>query len=855
MSISLSSTFDEQTPSINYDALQTFDGSTEGADIISTPFAAIVSNKLPAIAFTQKLFELRPDLFGAYGMSLVYAQHSGTAYKPEVIYSLFEQYIKYGPKQIISALNNRAPGNFELCPNHIILWAKLLRQTRMTIGFEPVMSKLNNVLNAFFANKKIDIKGIKYDISTFKPLCYTRAGECFFTILPYICYIITFLNDCRPYTFNEATTESSTFGFYNSLEQHFMKYYTAMEQDTKVNLPKTNPRAIPATVTDVMIADMLKKMLHPDRIIEVRNAEISKTPSLLNECIHDQAQLSDAYVEQAFMNTMNKLIKIIIHQFPLKHLFDAIPLFKNDNSGLNVNELMNWTSYCLSGGDKPFIIESSIHTNKKSLTKNYTNVLHCEPIKLVSYPAELVGKQELRSNIDKLNISKCQPFCENDIVLNMCTAFVRKRFESKRNDILDDDPITINEPMLWHENVFKQPISAVLRNLFINGIWSYENSTMAPVIKFLYTIPEFVSEVNDIIALGNVTEIAYGNHLGSAVISTYLLSYLNFMVLTALANGYDLKYVRPYRFLVRSEVDAGRIGKLCDMVTSLLFISNVKYSRFVNVNVKEFVELMEKSPVIQQPYVKRLADFADIYAIGGCELYRWATNPNPLIRGCMWYYNVFGWSEDLENFYLWIRDLDNTALMELLEASVNDTAMLESTIKVQLLKVKDMKKHPLIAANYEFDEKMAYRERNHIYVLDSKIDTKSAIGAISKYIFKRTTAASSTLEYIMFKRIMYQAGEVVARKAFKNSVDIADKLHPANISDLGISIMAPIYDVLGKVDEVKVINHTPSGYRIEQLILGNSREANNQVILIYTKTPARTRFSSEVKDVPKGPIK
>lgn len=847
MSFSLGSTFDARTPSLNYDALQTFDGSVEGDDTISTPFATIMADRLPAIAFTQKLFELRPDLFGAYAMSLVYAQHSGTAYKPEVIYSMFEQYIKYGPKQVITSLNTRQVGTYELCPNYIILWAKLLRQTRMTIGFEPVMSKLNNTLNAFFANKKINIKGINYDIAIFKPLCYTRAGECFFTILPYICYLITFLCDCRPYTFNEATTESSTFGFYNSLEQHFQKYYTAMNEDTGVNLPKTNPRAIPAKVTDAMIADMLKKMLHPDRIIEVRNAEISKTPSLLNECIHDQAQLSDAYVEQAFTTTMNRLIKIIIHQFPLKYIFDAIPQFRNDSSNLNMNELMNWTNYCLAGGNKPFCIESGIHTNKKALLQNYTNIRHCESIKLVSYPAELVGKQELKSNINPINIAKGQPFCENDVVLNMGTAYVRKRFDAKRNDILDDDPIAINETMLWHENTFKQPIGALLRNLFLNGIWAYENSTMIQAFKILYSIPEFVSEVNDLIALGNVTEIAYSNHLGSTVIAAYLLSYLNLMVITAMANGYDLKYIRPYRFLVRSEVDRGRIAKLCDMATSLLYISHPKYAGFVNAVTRDFVELMEKSPVIQQPYVKRLADFADIYAIGGCELYRWATHVNPLVRGCMWYYNVFGWSEDLENFFLWIQALDNSALMELLESSVNDTALMESTIKIQLMKVKDMKKHPLIHANYEFDEKLSYRERSHIYVLDPKINNKGVVGTITRYIFKRTAAASATMESIMFKRIMYQAGEVIARKAQKNSVDIADKIHAANISDLGIGIMAPIYDVLGKVDEVKVINHTPSGYRIEQLILGNSRNPANQVILIYTKQPLRTRFSSYVE--------
>lgn len=847
MSISLNATFDKATPSINYDALQTFDMAVDTDDEIATPFSYLTADKHPATAFTQHMFELRPDLFGAYAMSLVYGLHSGTAYKADIIYAYFEQYIKYGPKVLHEQLNRKQLGTYDLCPNYLILWAKLMRQTKMTIGFEPVMNKLNNTLNNFFANKKVNIKGVPFDLAAFKPLCYTRAGECYFTILPYLAYLITFMVDCRPYTFAEAHTESSSFGFYTAFENHIQKYYTAFAEDTGVNLLKYSPDLLPATVTDKQLSDMFHKMLHPDRIIEIRNIEIGKTPSLLNECISDQSALSDDYVAKAFANTFTKLIRIIILQNPIKHIFDSIPQFKSD---VDINELMNWTSYCLSGGNHPFIIESTIHTNHKNLLKNYTNIRHCDPEKVISYPEELCGKQTLITQIEKLNICKGMPFCENDIVLNMCTAYVKKRYDSKRNDILDEDPISINETMLWHDNVLGKPLSSALRALFLNGIWGYDNTTMATVLSQLYGNPEFVSEVNDLLALGNVTEIAYGNHLGSVIISTYMLSWLNTMVLESIVNGYDLHLLRPYRYLVRATPDIGRITKLCNMVTALCYVSYEKYDRYVNARVREFLEIMESNPTIQQPYVKRLADLADIYAIGGCELYRWATHANPLVRGSMWYYNVFGWSEELENLYLWIWGLDNLALMELLESNLDDTNVMDSTVKVQLTKLKDNKKHPLLLSNYDVDSKLAYKEKSHIYVLDGKALNFPVLSAISRRVFKKSTASSATAENIWFKRIMYKNGEVVARQAFKNSIDIDDKLFPADISDLGIPILAPIYDVIGKVDEVKVIKHTPAGFRAEQLVLGNSRNDKNQVIIIYTKTEAPTRFEGGYTGVP-----
>lgn len=842
MSIKLGATFDK-TPSINYDALQTFDTSIEDDEQVQITFSSISADKHPAIAFTQSLFEARPELFGPYAMSLIYAQHSGTSYKAEVIYTMFESYIKYGPSAIVNLMKTRPLSTYELCPNYLILWAKILRNTRMTITFEPVMTKLNTALNNFFQNKKITIKGITYDISIFKPLCYTRTGECYFALLPYIAYLITFFVDCRPYAFNEAHTESSSFGFYTSLNNYFQKHYTAFFEDTDIDLVKSDPRKLPASLTDKHIAEMMHAMLHPDKIIKLRNDEISKTPELLQECIKDQASLTSDFVETAFKATLSKLLRIIFQQNPIRHIFDAIPHFKNEDV-VNNAELSNWTSYCLAGGDKPYIIESGVHTASKGIKPDYSNVLHIDPSKLLPYPDVICGKQGIPTAVAQLTISKLMPFCENDIILNMCTAYVRQKFDAKMNDILSDDTITVNEPMLWNDKLYNKPLSVILKDNFLNGIWSYDNSSLAKILDQLCMIPEFVSEIVDMVSLCNVTQLVYKNQLASTIIGTYLLSFLNDWILDAVSHGHDLRLFRPYRYFVRASADMGRIGKLCDMAVSLLYLATPDYVKLVNSAMKEFMTIMDQAPLILQPYVKHLNDLADIYAIGGCELYRWATHANPIVRGCMWHYNVFGSSEELETFYRWILKLDNAALMELLEGSINDTVTIDSTLKTQLLKVLEANKQPLMLCNYDFDSSLGYKEKKNVYVMTLKNSLDiGVLNAVVKRVFQRSRANMATSASVWFKRIMFKNGEVVARKAFKNSMDVNDKLLPATISDGGLPLRMPIYDTVGSVDDVKVIHTAPAGHRLINLTLSNSRNDVNQTIMLYTRVGARTRFS------------
>lgn len=843
MSVNLNNTF-YKTPTINYDALQTFNTSFEEDDKVSTSFTSLASDKFPAIYYTENLFQARPDLFGPFAMSLIYAQHSGTSYKPDVVYNHFEQYIKYGPSSIVNILKRRLPLTvYEFTPNFVILWAKILRASRSTITFEPIMTKLNRALNEWFQHKNVVYNGIRYDLAVFKSLCYTRSGECFYALLPYICYVITFLVDCRPYSFNETHTESSTFGFLSSFNVHLTNYYNAFREDTNIDLLKSDPTSLPPTISDKQVNDMIQTMLHPDNITKLRNEEIGKTPQLLIECIKDQTELSDEYVAKAFDNTFTRLVTMIVQQNPIKYIFDALPRFKYTNN-ININELINWTSYCIAGGNAPFIIETGLHASTKVFTTDFTNVLHCDEDKVLHYPRIICDEQSIPSKITTLQICKHQPFVDNDLVLNLTTAYVRKKFEEKRGDILDDDPIAVTESDIWHDNNSGKPFSVVIKNLFLNGVWANDNSSMMKVLDQLCNIPEFVSEITDMLSLSNVTQLVYNNKFASALISTYLLSFMNEIVLDCVLHGYDLRLIRPYRWLVRTSVDNRRMGKLSDMLVSLMYINNPKYVTFVNTIVNDFVSILEQHPIIQQPYIKRLNDLADIYAIGGCELYKWAIHPNPLVRGAMWNYNVIGWSEEFETLYQWLLMLDNAALMEMLETNLNDAAVIDATLKTQFTKVLQARRYPVLLANYEFDGSFGYKFKRDPYMVSLSTDHDGSIlSLLIKRAYRRSTANQATMETISFKRIGYATGgQVVAMKSLVNKIDIDGILHPAHVADTGRPLKVPIYDVLGKMDEVKVLYPTPSGYRVIPLILGHLRNIENQTMLIYTKTAAKTRF-------------
>lgn len=826
---SIESTFDSTMPNI------------EQTNEIISPLTSLMGQKTEAITFTHKFFLQRPDLFGVNAETLMYAQHAGHKYKPASYYNIFELFIKQRNENYINDKRNNGIENIYAYDNdYLITWARIIRSNKIILEFEPVMRQLKNVFNNWLSNKKVYWGGILYPIDTFKPLCYTNSGECFISLLPYICYLFTFFIHCYPYEFDEGQSESSTFGFYKSLESWYMKHYTELGNDFDVDIIKGSIESL-SKIGNKYWIDMFEHMLNVDDIIKIRNDEISRTPELLEQCISSQNGLSMKYITRAWNDVMTNLIKIVIANSPIKKIFDSIPRF--DPNSLDINELMMWTQYCMSGGNKPFCIEPDLSSiNVPGKTPNYSFMFHGDPTSIKKLPSSIIGDQSLKSNIKQLTISKLKPFTCSDLLMEMCTSYVKKEFMKKKTDILDDNPININESMLRNDNLFDKPLSQLVKDLFINGLWMYDNSSMSSALNLLLTKNDFVEEVSDILSLGSVTQMVYDNRMASIVITTYILSYLNTWLLDTCINGYNFHTFSPYAYVPQIQPSSNRIAKLLNMVTSFLYISDPMYCRFVNVCIDDFTGLVTMNSLMQQPYIKGLNDLADIYAIGGCELYNYSHFTNPLIRGYGFVATVFGNCEALESFYKWIYKLDNDALFEVINESLNNVSLIETSLKAQWSKMWANRSGPTILHNFTFTSS-GYRVKSVPYFLDlSTSDGTLILNLICRYTFPYSNPRTSINRQIMFRPIEYNKGKLTAKKPAKNGMSINNSLLSVELSSTGTNECIPVYDFNGSMEDVNIIFTNPNGMRLEKFILFNSRINANQTIWLFTKVPISTRF-------------
>lgn len=839
MENNLETVFDEMMPEI------------ERNDETISPLSSLLSQGTEAIQFTHQLYLTRPEIFGENAEVLMYAQYSGHRFKPAAYYNIFEIFVKQTNKKLIEDKRNGVynPMNpFKYDTDYLITWSRIIQRNQIIIEFEPIMKQLKTVFNNWLSNPKINYGGVDYNISFFHPLCYTYSGENITSLLPYIAYLFTFFIYCNPYEFDEGQSESSTFGFYKAIDNWYMKHYSQLANDTNIDVIKGNLSDL-AKVSDKYWIDMLNHMLNVNEIIRIRNDEISRTPQLLEQCIADQNEVSYNKIVAAYKDVLTNLIKICVNNSPIKKFFNAIPQF--DNKRLNVIELMNLTEYALSGGNVPFIIEPEIDAVVGIPNKlpNYSYMLHGDPNSIHQLPTEIISSQKLISNINTFHNCIKQPFAAEDISLQMAIAYVKQEFDKKRTDILDDYPIEIDSSML-RDNLYPETLTKTITNLFVGGLWMYDNKTMSQVLPILMKKENLASELSDILSLSAITQITYNNHQASILITPLILSYLNDELLDTCSHGWKLNSFSPMTYLCMADkVSVNRINKLVDMLVSLLYIAHPIYSRFVNVCINDFTALLTINSIIQQPYVKGLEDAASIYAIGGCELYNYSHFSNPLIRGYGWLTTVFGNSEAIETFYKWIYKLDNTALFEVINESLNSVEIVETSLKAQWVKMITNGNIPSMLSNFIFSDD-GYKFNNTPYFLNLKTSEGLRIlPLICQYVFPYSNPRHSIPRHVVFREIKYNRGKMIAYSSVKNGMisrvndsrDVTIKSE-AMISNTGTTEILPIYDYNGTFENVNLIWSAPRGRRCVKLTLFTPKTEYNQAIWIFTKLEQQTTF-------------
>ena len=836
----LETTFDQMMPEF------------EHKDETISPLSSLLSQNTAAIQFAYQLFLARPDLFGLNAETLIYAQYSGHRFKPASYYNIFEVFIKQTNKQLIldKRLNKYNPNNhFKYDADYIITWARVIQSNKQILEFEPVMRQLKTVLNDWFANPNVNYGGKSYPLTFFRPLLYNHSGENITYLLPYIAYLFTFFIYCYPYEFDEGQSESSVFGFYKTVDDWYMKHFVQLANDTGIDVLHAGLQEL-AKIDDKYWTDMFDHMLNASEIIRLRNEEISRTPSLLDQCIADQNSCTIEKIRAGFNDVMTNLIKLSVANSPMKKIFNSIPQF--NSKSLNVSELMMLTQYCLAGGQQPFCIENEYDANANIPNKlpNYSYMLHGDPESIKAYPNDIIGKQKIDSAITPLQTSIQQPFSNSDFSLELATAYLRNEFDKKRTDILDDNPIEIDESMLRDNLYPNTTLTKLITDLFVNGLWMYDNSSMAKVLDIMMDNKRFAAEMSDILSLSSITQITYQNRQASILSTPLLLSYLNSFLLDTCLNNYSLNSFSPITYLCLMDMpSSNRVKKLVDMLTALLYIANPYYCRFVNVSINDYTTLITMNPIIQQVYVKGLDDSADIYAIGGCEVYNYSHFSNPLIRGYGWIVNVFGNCENIETFFKWIYKLDNTSLFQVINDSLNAVQVIETSLKAQWIKMIGSGNIPKILRNYSFSEN-GYVLSNIPYFLDLKTsDDVYILSLIAKYTFPYSNPRASINRQIIFREIKFNGSSIDVFPPSKDVIlsrvnDSRDRVIRNNVEIrlTGTAERLPIYDYNATMEDVNLLYSSPRGKRIVKLTLFNSRYEENSVVWIFTSLDRQTRF-------------
>ena len=265
--------------------------------------------------------------------------------------------------------------------------------------------------------------------------------------------------------------------------------------------------------------------------------------------------------------------------------------------------------------------------------------------------------------------------------------------------------------------------------------------------------------------------------------------------------------------------------------------------------MNDYTKLITFNPVIQQLYVKGLDDYADIYAIGGCDLYNYSHFSNPLIRGYGWVINVFGNCESVETFYKWISGLDNTALFQVINDSLSSVQVIETSLKAQWAKMIGNGSYPKLLRNYSFTEN-GYILSNVPYFLDLQTsDGMYALSLIAKYTFPYSNPRRSISRQVIFREIKYNLNNFKVYPPAKNEIvsrvnDSRDKEIKSSVEIrlTGTAERVPVYDYTANMEDVSMIYSVPRGRRTVKLVLFNSRYDQNSVVWIFTALDRQTRF-------------
>ena len=619
--------------------------------------------------------------------------------------------------------------------------------------------------------------------------------------------------------------ETHGFTFLTLLNEKLMTGYRGLAKDLGIDIQSRGLSAL-SNIEDRYFVDFFNSVLTPTTIIQLRNTYMSNCEGLLDTCIERQQSLTRDVVMNGFKSMISEIVKMFIDESPIIQIVNKFPVWTSDNT-IGSHELAIWTEYALAGGNTSFAINSEG-------VNMYSNDA------LYKVPDSIAGKRalfETEIQIVEKYIS-CQPFSANDFVLRMISSKVKNEFDNLQTDIFEGAVFSFSENDLLR-NI--KEISEAVRNLYLHGTYVYSGTAINDFIyAALANSPQFKQELMDINALTEPLLEFTTKPIAASSISAFIFSLIPNWALEICMSQTSIKDFSIFRRLFKLDLKnvSNVLNKLADMVVSFTLLKSSHYCKFVNNTVDDFLVELTEAKNLYVPFIKGMEDKAEVYAIGGCEMYSHAKHANPLIRAINWCSYIFGVDEDSYTVMKYVETFSNSSLLELMESYSNNPEEMISLLKVQFQKMFSENKIPRLLNNYQIENSGNYTLKPYTFVTDLKIFT-----VLCKYIFEKSSPIQSTERSVNFVPINISVPKkITVGQMTKNKIIVDSQTLPVHIDETSTSVFLPLYDYNSSKEYINISFITPGGCRCIWLNMFGNKIDNNLTSLILTNASIKTRF-------------
>ena len=816
---------------------------------------AKMENKYPFLSLILDLLQNYPNMFEHTSNNLLYLMNLNISYKKQHIYDLFTFAMLSNPilskKEVDSILSSPTKDEqYFQTDNLIILFAYYLQRFNDFKFYEPSMIPIHRALETFLNNPEVYYNGKKYNLNDFRPLAYSINGSNILDFVPYFAYIATFFIYGKPYKFeDDLGSGSSTPGLLSSLNTFISEHFKRLCSQTQIVIQDYTAESVYNAFKSQFgdLQGMINKMLSFDNVINLRNAEMNKASELLDDCFKNQNCLKEEYLMNRFTEVIDSLVELIVKNSPFKMCLDKFPVFEplnidNNMRALNIDNLMTYTEYALSGGKSSFMIKQN---NNK-----FDYICMDEKLSINRTIGGIIQPQKLISNINAFNQSFGNAFSSADLLLKMLKEFIKARFIEQNSSFLltPDVSMALEEPLSVSISDFNEIVGNQLFNLFIYGLWRAEYAEMNVILSGLMKYnKKFEQDFKNLLRLTKIATDVYQNTPKCYSLSTFLISYLKEAVLDHVLNSSTndfnnfnfTQYLFNNVILNIDDFTMLRVREVYDTCVSLAFIHTDAYCRFVNISTQDFSKYVLNS-IIEIPYLHGNDDEAGFYAIGGCKLYDNMLSINPFVRGYAFITQMFGTTENLEKFYSIAKNIQDATTIRLITKSSNNDTIYDALRDF----TQNYRKKIIEITDFLFIDDLSMlcfnKKSNYDWINLKNIESEFIYNYVLKYSFKQVKGLpyDEVFECVRMKPSKFGKG-LKASELTKGGMKYTDdQTIPVNIQTSADSYTIPNYNYASEMKTIGLAFAYPAGYKLINFELDDEK-----TVFLFTNSKLNTSFN------------